>query len=810
MSEVTSTTGTTRLIAYKSFNGQEVLGNGNVYLDGHSASSIAALAATTGLTNGGTYQTKGYYTAGDGGGQDFIYRSTGRSGVTVDNGLYFAGSGADDYFEAVEKYVIVAERFGVKSDGTDCTARLQAAVNAVKSSFETFVSPSRVLKLDSKTYTINGPIEIMSGVTIEGPGDGCKITKGGSWSGDNVAFNITGGPTNYASNINISGLSIWGDFTAFKDKIGGGGALPAIINSVFKNLTFQCTNGFINRWYSQGCIWDNIRSYGAVNRFFQLCGNFNYMNLINAESASGSEAVPTFSITAQTNGPSVGWSINNILIENAGHADKYPIYLEDVDQCFINSCWVEVLALKDNTCIYVKDCGQVSFGHGLQTQSYMMKLETTDYVVIESLNTSGVTQSLDTAIDVDSETELTIKQLISRDGDSVYLLNRPNVKVNTSYNSNIAVGAIPSITGLLSSTEILPTGGNLLPNPSFDAGFLNWATSYFGSAIGILSFGQSEITSGKQLDAILTTVASSPTPVTGTVTVYQVVAIATEQVGQPFTFSAMVNAKTGAAGGYISLRLNGCGVAAQEGQNKVTVGSGWGLQALTFIPTSAGNLEIGFICQNVQTFAIDAANLSQGTTAQPDTGNFQMIQLGGRTLAVANASPSSGNGTWKVGDIVFNSEPSAGEPLGWICSVAGNPGTWMILGPVSSDGILPVSKGGTASTTAADARAALGLSDVNDVSFASVQLDGGQTFLGYGSGGAHYLAGVTVFRQMTTGTQRIIVDAETGFMDFNEISTPSAPSANAARTFSRDNGSGKTQYCVLFPSGAVQVLATEP
>jgi hypothetical protein len=39
---------------------------------------------------------------------------------------------------------------------------------------------------------------------------------------------------------------------------------------------------------------------------------------------------------------------------------------------------------------------------------------------------------------------------------------------------------------------------------------------------------------------------------------------------------------------------------------------------------------------------------------------------------------------------------------------------------------------------------------------------------------------------------------------------PAAPAANKVRIFSRDNGAGKTQICALFPTGAVQVLATEP
>jgi hypothetical protein len=43
-----------------------------------------------------------------------------------------------------------------------------------------------------------------------------------------------------------------------------------------------------------------------------------------------------------------------------------------------------------------------------------------------------------------------------------------------------------------------------------------------------------------------------------------------------------------------------------------------------------------------------------------------------------------------------------------------------------------------------------------------------------------------------------------------EIGTPSAPGSNHARLFIRDNGSGKTQLCVRFHTGAVKVLATQP
>jgi hypothetical protein len=48
------------------------------------------------------------------------------------------------------------------------------------------------------------------------------------------------------------------------------------------------------------------------------------------------------------------------------------------------------------------------------------------------------------------------------------------------------------------------------------------------------------------------------------------------------------------------------------------------------------------------------------------------------------------------------------------------------------------------------------------------------------------------------------------YTEMKEVGNPSAPGANRLRLFARDNGSGKTQLCVRFPTGAVQVIKTEP
>lgn len=49
-----------------------------------------------------------------------------------------------------------------------------------------------------------------------------------------------------------------------------------------------------------------------------------------------------------------------------------------------------------------------------------------------------------------------------------------------------------------------------------------------------------------------------------------------------------------------------------------------------------------------------------------------------------------------------------------------------------------------------------------------------------------------------------------GTLRFYEQTDPSAPSTNQAILYIRDNGAGKTQLCVRFATGAIQVLATQP
>lgn len=65
---------------------------------------------------------------------------------------------------------------------------------------------------------------------------------------------------------------------------------------------------------------------------------------------------------------------------------------------------------------------------------------------------------------------------------------------------------------------------------------------------------------------------------------------------------------------------------------------------------------------------------------------------------------------------------------------------------------------------------------------------------------------------ITHGRQRWIFDAdEPGLRGKPVDNTPNAPGlAGSGVFFFQDRGDGKAQFCVRFPSGAVQILATEP
>jgi hypothetical protein len=56
--------------------------------------------------------------------------------------------------------------------------------------------------------------------------------------------------------------------------------------------------------------------------------------------------------------------------------------------------------------------------------------------------------------------------------------------------------------------------------------------------------------------------------------------------------------------------------------------------------------------------------------------------LANKKVLSGAAPPGSGN--FVVGDMMFNSAPAAGGPMGWMCTAAGAPGTWKAMGNLAA------------------------------------------------------------------------------------------------------------------------------
>jgi hypothetical protein len=65
---------------------------------------------------------------------------------------------------------------------------------------------------------------------------------------------------------------------------------------------------------------------------------------------------------------------------------------------------------------------------------------------------------------------------------------------------------------------------------------------------------------------------------------------------------------------------------------------------------------------------VDEAVLAFGTEALLGAGRYGQIELGpdtGNSITYC-AGSSPGSGTWKQGDMCFNSNASSGQPMGWM------------------------------------------------------------------------------------------------------------------------------------------------
>jgi hypothetical protein len=142
--------------------------------------------------------------------------------------------------------------------------------------------------------------------------------------------------------------------------------------------------------------------------------------------------------------------------------------------------------------------------------------------------------------------------------------------------------------------------------------------------------------------------------------------------------TADILTNTGLGGAYNSfLDLIALGtVSLQSGFNVISGGTIANLTIGNYAANKISNLLVTTSYTNTSAFTHINNVTGPGGTPIPNT--IAGIDGVSKQITHANAAPASG--TWAVGDIVFNQTPSVGNPAGWMCIVAGTPGTWKAMG----------------------------------------------------------------------------------------------------------------------------------
>lgn len=144
---------------------------------------------------------------------------------------------------------------------------------------------------------------------------------------------------------------------------------------------------------------------------------------------------------------------------------------------------------------------------------------------------------------------------------------------------------------------------------------------------------------------------------------------------QGIVFDASSSASMSITGNIVSNAAD-YGIFAQQGAYIVmannTVDTISGLSRAYYVDPAA----VSVVTSNLIGSGVTTALIGESEdTLQLGLNSFNPTQ-GFRTGAPVS-------GTWKVGDITWNLNPSSGTYVGWICTVAGTPGTWKTFGLIS-------------------------------------------------------------------------------------------------------------------------------
>lgn len=542
----------------------------------------------------------------------------------------------------------------------DVSAAIQAAINTLKPANGLSPEKGGTLYFPPGTYLVGTTISTYSAIELRGSGAATIMKAGPS---------LTGAIFQPAATA-VTVIYIYGIIEGFRFITSGSvwaikSTAENVLCSQFRNLTLETTYGISlcrPNTYTQASIISDVTSFGGVEQILALTGNFNQIERIDKEGATGTSTEPYIYVYgANASGPfgglADGNSFKKILIEGDGSANKAPIKFLNASGNEIQDFWTELSNTNgysidlDNSKVRVRGFWQPG-----TVAKNKVKLRNGSSLYIDNFNSDTEDVDWQGYFDSDANSICYVEHLVSLRAANTFKIATPGnlfvqQQVVQLWNDTLPAGYSAQFAADYTS------GQNLLINPSFEAGIYGWSMSsadtptFTTSEVGQGLMFQCASTAGFQLT--------------------QSVVVSAGQIGKPLTIRYV--AKIDGAGWAVPIIAG----QAETGIHRVTAGQGWQTVTLTYRPATSGTLVFGLWWLGVggtsSMIYVDEFSLCAGERGLINPAKFGSLELNQKTLTYATAAPTTG--TWKVGDRVFNSAPAVNQPKGWICTVGGGPGT---------------------------------------------------------------------------------------------------------------------------------------
>lgn len=594
----------------------------------------------------------GYYAIGDGGGGEF-YAATGAApGTYVDNGgtiIVPTGGNGSSAWLRIYAGTINAKWFGLKGDDVNDTARMQALFAA---------SAGSAIFFPNGTYNINVDISVPTKTRIYGAGQGRTIIK------QIQPVGTTGFVLNNVTEVVISDMS----FTTNATTIVSSGALVGLFNSThctierceFYNHNFGAIYLGLNANYNtiqNNWIHDAVPSTGAQADIHVGYGSYNEGNKILNNYIDGKDIDVGVQILNSSGQTPVNTTVSGNYI---GQHNGYGIadYGNGVTRTLMSNNYIE--NIQGTTSGNSKGAGIYTVGTAGQTITnntiVNCCVQTTNSTLIPAAIGCGAFNSVG---GVGPEPTIISGNRIQNMTRfyGIYVFDRENFVVSnntiempsTNYITSAAINMVNCSNSIVSGNSVKLTsnltdtsGGVVIRaiNPINNLQVIGNNISG-GNAFGLRVTSDNVPATG----ANISVVGNSAIMGTANATPYTFILI------NNLTISNNIFSGNGASCGAVDRCLN-----ARFTNNNF-------LGTTTNFITASGNCAGSFM---------DKTNYWDQSVASPTlTLSTFKIEF------FAAAPPLTGN--WTVGSSIVNSSPAVGSPVGWVCSVAGPPGTWTAL-----------------------------------------------------------------------------------------------------------------------------------